>query len=42
MMSSVWVRLGGVSPMAGVLGCRATGCSAGIGRAGKVEEMHFV
>lgn len=40
IISLLLVRLGGMSPMTGVLG-RATGCSGGIGRAGKLEVSHY-
>lgn len=39
MILLVFVTLGGMSPVAGALGWRATGSSGAIGRAGKVEEL---
>ena len=41
-MSLVLVRLGGMSPVTGLLGYRAVCCSGGIWSAGKVEELHCV
>lgn len=40
MMSLELVRFGGLSPTAGVLGCRAICCSGGVGREGGVEVLH--
>ena len=40
-MPLLLVRVGGMGPKTGVLESRATGCSGGIGRAGKVEELQW-
>lgn len=39
-VSLVLLRLGGTSPTVGVLGWRAAGCSAGMGRADEAEVWH--